>query len=274
MPFPAPVPAPATPADLAAVLRLLTASASRPRVTWYAPGERIELSGAVLDNWVTKIANLLVEEFDAGPGTRVALDLPAHWRTITWAFGVWRVGAAVVIDPADADVVVTTRPLAAGGVGASGPEVIALTLAGLARRFDGDLPPGAMDGTQAVMTYPDQLAMPVRPDPHALALGAGGAGGAGGEVRHDELVPRAAAALASRLRPEPDAGTDSPRILLPVCAPEDTDHPARDAIDALEIALGAFAADGSVVLAAGLDDTTFANLHTTERITATCPPRP
>src|SRR5660398_217498 len=91
--------------------------AGRARVSWYGDGgERIELSGAVLENWVSKTANLLVEEFDAGPGVRVLVDLPPHWRTIVWAFAAWRVGACVVL-PSDAsapssgvDVVVSDRP--------------------------------------------------------------------------------------------------------------------------------------------------------------------
>ncbi|MEK8228049.1 hypothetical protein NKG05_21105 [Oerskovia sp. M15] len=44
----------------------------------------MELSGAVLHNWINKTVNLLVEEFDAAPGTRVLLDLPSHWRAIVW----------------------------------------------------------------------------------------------------------------------------------------------------------------------------------------------
>ncbi len=46
-----------------AVLAAATASdPGRPRLTWYgADGERVELSARVLENWVAKTANLLVE---------------------------------------------------------------------------------------------------------------------------------------------------------------------------------------------------------------------
>ena len=81
---------------------LVRADATRPRVTFYddAPGptrgERIELSGRVLANWVAKAGNALQEEYDAAPGTLVRLDLPAlHWRTAYWALAVWSVGATV-----------------------------------------------------------------------------------------------------------------------------------------------------------------------------------
>ena len=53
------------PLPLPGLLAQLTAEPGRPRLTWYAPAERVELSGHVLDNWVTKTANLLVEEYDA-----------------------------------------------------------------------------------------------------------------------------------------------------------------------------------------------------------------
>ncbi|WP_258726418.1 TIGR03089 family protein [Cellulomonas sp. NS3] len=156
---------------VAAVLRALNAEPGRPRLTWYGPdGERVELSGAVLENWVAKTGNLLVEELDAGPGTRVLLDLPAHWRTVLWAFAAWRVGACVVLrgdaGAAGADVVVTDRP----GEHPGAEPLVAVSLGALARRFDGDLPAGAIDAAAAVMTYGDVLGWVPAADPAAPAL--------------------------------------------------------------------------------------------------------
>ena len=50
-----------------------------PRITSYddASGERIELSTVTLANWAAKTANLLRDELGAGPGSRVAVLLPA-----------------------------------------------------------------------------------------------------------------------------------------------------------------------------------------------------
>ena len=47
---------------------------TRPLLTWYddATGERTELSGATLANWVAKTANLLVDGLGLGPGDRAA----------------------------------------------------------------------------------------------------------------------------------------------------------------------------------------------------------
>lgn len=92
------------PRTVPALLRqLLAADPGRPRLTWYGPGgERVELSARTLDNWVAKSANLLVEEFDAGPGSRVGVRLPPHWRTASWLLAAWSTGACVVADPAGA----------------------------------------------------------------------------------------------------------------------------------------------------------------------------
>lgn len=136
----------------------------RPFLTWYGTdGERIELSATVTANWVAKTTNLLVEEFDAGPGTIVRLDLPPHWRTAVWALATWRTGACVLLDSsASADVIVTDRPVdvvaGTSEVDVSGqPDILAQVLPSLARRFDGELPPGAMDVASAVGSYADVI---------------------------------------------------------------------------------------------------------------------
>jgi uncharacterized protein (TIGR03089 family) len=236
-------PSTAGPADVAAVLRLLTREPGRPRLTWYGDdGERIELSGAVLENWVNKVTNLLVEEFDAGPGTRVAVDLPLHWRTAIWALAAWRAGATTILigtdgtDGADmvnergtgkVDVVITTRPAAWAG---SGGELVAVALPALARRFDGELPPGAVDAAAAVMTYGDQLAWVPTIDPDAPAVLDGGREGHDGHVLHGDLVRDASLAVGAA----PGA-----RMLV---------RGAGRSRDVLRTVLGVLAGDGSVVL--------------------------
>lgn len=137
---------------------------NEPRLTWYGE-ERIELSGRVLANWVTKTTNLLIEEYDVGPGFQIALDLPVHWRAIVWALATWRTGATVSL-AGDGDILVTTHPELAR----PGAEVIAVALPALARTFPGPLPPGAADAAAAVMTYGDQLGQVPAVDPAATAL--------------------------------------------------------------------------------------------------------
>jgi uncharacterized protein (TIGR03089 family) len=169
---------------IADLLTLLTREPGRPRITWYGDGgERVELSGAVLENWVNKTANLLVEEFDAEPGTRVLLDLPVHWRSFVWALATWRVGACVVLgERPPAEVVVTDRPSRHAG---GGQDLVAVAMSAFARRFDGELPAGAIDAASAVMTYSDALEWSPPRDPAAPALS-----GTGPDLAHSALVAR------------------------------------------------------------------------------------
>lgn len=94
--------------------QLTTDHPQSPRLTCFDDQrtERIELSGAVLVNWISKAANVLQEEFDVEPGSIVAIDLPTgHWRTLYWALAAWAVGASVALDAHEgADVLVTTSP--------------------------------------------------------------------------------------------------------------------------------------------------------------------
>ncbi|MBX7269039.1 TIGR03089 family protein [Micromonospora sp. Llam7] len=70
---------------------------TRPLLTWYddASGERTELSGATLANWVAKTANLLVDELALGPGGTAAVLLPPHWQSAAVLLGCWSAGLTV-----------------------------------------------------------------------------------------------------------------------------------------------------------------------------------
>lgn len=211
--------------DVASLLARLAADGGRPRLTWYGDdGERVELSGAVLANWASKTVNLLVEEFDAAPGTRIVVDLPVHWRTAVWALAAWRAGATVALPGsrdegaavAHPDVVVTDSPDRWAGTGA---DLVVVSLPALARRYDGDLPAGAMDAASAVMTYGDAIGWVPEVDPEQDALVT-----AAGAVTHKGLVP------------EPG---DDARVLV---------DGRGDVADVLRDLLGVWAGGGSVVL--------------------------
>jgi uncharacterized protein (TIGR03089 family) len=221
-----------TPTTVADVLSALVTAPGRPRLTWYGPdGERIELSGAVLDNWVSKTTNLLVEEMDVAPGRTVLLDLPPHWRTV----------ATLALAGAAADVVVTDRP----GTDAPGAATIAVALPALARRFDGVLPAGAIDAAQAVMTYGDVIGWAPPVDPGAPVLAGAAGSPAPGSTAHADLIATAAAALAARAAGSADPGREpGARTLLLVDADRATTR------EVLLTVLGLLAEDGSVVLLA------------------------
>ena len=107
-----------------------------PRITYYddASGERIELSTVTLLNWAAKTANLLRDEFGAGPDSRVAVLLPAHWQTAAVLLGVWYIGAEVVIGPGEADIALCTQDRFADAEAAVGPGEIAVLKPGPIRQ--------------------------------------------------------------------------------------------------------------------------------------------
>src|SRR5580700_380686 len=91
---------------------MLRADPVGPRITYYddATGERIELSAVTLANWAAKTGNLLRDELGGGPASRVAVLLPAHWQTAAVLFGVWWIGADVLLGGPDieADIALCT----------------------------------------------------------------------------------------------------------------------------------------------------------------------
>src|SRR5262252_4184169 len=87
-----------TPPSVVDALAAMTAAdATRPLITYYddATGERLDLSGATLGNWVAKTANLLVDGHALGPGDVAAVALPPHWLTAAVLLGCWSAGLAV-----------------------------------------------------------------------------------------------------------------------------------------------------------------------------------
>ncbi|HEY5150121.1 MAG TPA: TIGR03089 family protein [Mycobacterium sp.] len=147
---------------------LLRADPMGPRITYYddATGERIELSTVTLANWAAKTANLLRDELGAGPGTRVAVLLPAHWQTAAVLLGVWWIGAEVVFSgtgaarPATsgtADVALCTSDrLDEADEAVAGGEVAVLSLDPFGKPAP-DLPIGVTDYATAVRVHGDQV---------------------------------------------------------------------------------------------------------------------
>ena len=218
---------PESPAALLA--RLVASDPGRPRVTVYddtdgpTRGERVELSARVVANWVAKAANLLQEDLDAAPGTRVLLDLPAHWRTLYWAFAVWSVGAQVVLPGADdesADVVVTDDPERC----AAADDAVLVTLAALARGASVPVPAGAVDEAKELATHGDVFVAWDEPADDQPALL-----GPDGVLTYAGLVPTGQGAVREHVA-------------------------TGEAATLLEVALRAWAGDGSVVLTRGTPD--------------------
>ena len=133
-----------------------------PLLTYYHParGERVELSGVSVANWVDKTSNLLVDELDVQPGDAVDLTLakgqPGHWVSLVWMLACWQVGAAVSLDHGAARVAVfgPNDPVEA----ARADTVLVCSLHPLGLPLPGPPPAGTLDYAQEVRSQPDQHA--------------------------------------------------------------------------------------------------------------------
>ena len=134
-----------------------------PLLTYYdlASGERTELSGISVANWVDKTSNLLADELDAGPGDQVELALaehsPGHWVTLVWQLACWQVGAAVTLGRRGSATVVVVGP-GDSTAAAAGTPVLVCSLHPLGLPLTGPLPAGALDYAVEVRSQPDQYA--------------------------------------------------------------------------------------------------------------------
>ena len=81
---------------------LLQTDPSSPRLTVYddSRGVRMDFSAQTLDNWASKVANMLDEEFDLAPGGRVAIDLPVSWQAAVIAIGAVTIAVVMIVDTA------------------------------------------------------------------------------------------------------------------------------------------------------------------------------
>jgi uncharacterized protein (TIGR03089 family) len=135
-----------------------------PLLTYYdlATGERTELSGVSVANWVDKTSNLLVDELDVEPGDPVELALaqrsPGHWVTLVWQLACWQVGATVTLGRPSAGTVIVVGPGEVTAPLASGRPVVMCSLHPLGLPLAGPPPPGVLDYTLEVRAQPDQHA--------------------------------------------------------------------------------------------------------------------
>ncbi|WP_433390206.1 TIGR03089 family protein [Micromonospora sp. KLBMP9576] len=212
---------------------------TRPLLTWYddATGERTELSGATLANWVAKTANLLVDEVALAPGDVAGVALPPHWQTAAVLLGCWSAGLTVADTPGDVDVLfaAAARLGEADAWSAGERYVLALDPFALPMR---EVPPGYADFVSHVRTHGD----------HFGPSGRGGPGDA-------ELLARTRA-RAAELGISPGG-----RVLVDTAA-----YP--DPVDWL---LAPLTAGASAVLCANLDPSALPARASTEKVTRTLP---
>lgn len=138
---------------------LLASDPSVPRLTFYdeTTGGRTDLSAVTLDNWASKIGNMLHDEFDLEAGDTAWIDLPPIWTSACLVLGAERAG--IEFSDADPLVVFTTvgklseweerfpdAYLAAVTDDAFGRGVV---------ECGGEIPPGVVDFGPEVRLHPD-----------------------------------------------------------------------------------------------------------------------
>lgn len=154
---------------------------ARPLLTWYddATGERTELSGATLANWVAKTANLLVDELALSPGAAAGVLLPPHWQTAAVLLGCWSAGLTVADTPGDVDVLFAAADRVAEADAWPAGDRYALALAPFAAPLR-EVPAGFADYVVEVRTHGDHFtpyspgggaALPARAEARATELG-------------------------------------------------------------------------------------------------------
>jgi uncharacterized protein (TIGR03089 family) len=156
----------------------VTSDPSLPLITHYddATGERTELSGATLANWVAKTANLLVDGCGLGEGDVAGIPLPPHWQTAAVLLGAWSAGLTVST-ASTADVLFAPAEALDGK--AADRFVLGFAPMGMPMR---DVPTGWVDYIAEVRGFGDHYGGP-SPSPSTPALDG---------VSHAELVERAA----------------------------------------------------------------------------------
>ncbi|WP_229071996.1 TIGR03089 family protein [Actinoplanes sp. DH11] len=223
-----------------------------PLLTWYddATGDRTELSGATLENWVAKTANLLVDGVGLGHGDTVALLLPPHWQTAALLLGVAEAGLAADLgpEPQPVEAIFTTPELVERAATWSTLDRYATGLLPLAMPLR-TVPDGYTDYVAEVRNYGDHFrGAPVAAADLALA--------GSYELSHAEAI-EAAQARAGELG---IAAGD--RVLIDTAL-----HP-----DPADWLLAPLVAGASVVLCANLDPAKVDSRSTAEKVSVTLVP--
>lgn len=145
---------------------LLASDPASPRLTVYDEdrGTRMEFSAQTLDNWASKVANMLEEEFDLAAGDTALIDLAPSWQSAVIALGAYNAGVkpefAVKGDAtasASTCPVVFTSPERAEQWPAT-PDVVVVSDDPFGRGVEeagGALPAGAVDFGPTVRFYGD-----------------------------------------------------------------------------------------------------------------------
>ena len=143
---------------------LLRTDPASPRLTVYddARGARMEFSAQTLDNWASKVANLLDEEFELDADAPIAIDLPTSWQSAVIALGAYNSGRTVRFAPellADATPTTIFTTVDNAARWAEVPDCVVVSDDSFGRgvvEAGGELPFGTVDFGPTVRFYGDQ----------------------------------------------------------------------------------------------------------------------
>ena len=147
---------------------LLRSDAAAPRLTIYneSTGARIDFSAQTLDNWVSKIANMLQEELDLEENSTILIDLPASWQPAVIALGATAAGVGVEFSTAGKEsrqpdaVFCSASEFGEATSAYPGADVVLVSEDPFGRGIlesGGELPTGAIDFGPTVRFYGDQF---------------------------------------------------------------------------------------------------------------------
>ncbi|MEH1169733.1 TIGR03089 family protein [Micromonospora sp. CPCC 205539] len=144
---------------------------TRPLLTWYddASGDRTELSGVTLANWVAKTANLLVDGAGLAPGDPAGVLLPPHWQTAAVLLGCWSAKLNVLDAPDEVDVLFVAADRVDEAQSSAAGERYALGLSPLALPLR-QVPSGFGDYVVEVRAHGDHFTPRTGPGPDDAAL--------------------------------------------------------------------------------------------------------
>lgn len=142
---------------------LLSADHASPRLTVYDEntGARMDFSAQTLDNWTSKIANMLEQELDLSEGSTIAVDMPVSWQAAVTVFGALAIGVNVEFtsEPGGQQAVFTVPGRFETWSG-NGIDVLLVSEDPFGRGVEesgGTLPVGALDFGPVVRFYGDQF---------------------------------------------------------------------------------------------------------------------
>ena len=142
---------------------LLAADPGVPRLTVYneTTGARLDFSAQTLDNWASKVGNMLYEEFDLQAGSRIAVDLPAGWQSVAVVLGALAAGIDYTIGSDPSAEVLFTSPDRVDSAFTGDTAVVTDDPFGRGvEECGGTMPDGVVDFGPVVRFYGDQFPYP------------------------------------------------------------------------------------------------------------------